>query len=97
MLIVTIIVVAWGLAALPICGLCAMAARGDREMRGRGDEGLPRMGREAWRRRPELSAGRSARLREHRVAEHVPARTDLVDRHLAHIALVEERLRAERP
>lgn len=96
MLIVTIIVAAWCLAALPICALCAMAARGDREMRGRRDVRLQRMGRE----RPELSAGRSAcaaRPREHGVAERVPARTDLVYRHLAHIALVEERLRAEGP
>jgi hypothetical protein len=31
MLIVTCIAAAWCLAALEICGLCAMAARGDAE------------------------------------------------------------------
>jgi hypothetical protein len=32
MLIVTIAVAAWGLAALPICALCAMAAHGDAQL-----------------------------------------------------------------
>lgn len=82
MLIVTVIVAAWCLVALPIWALCAMAAHGDREMRARRDVRLQRMGREARRGRPELSAGRSAcavHPRQHGLTERVPAGADLID------------------